>query len=576
MLGEYSRKQRRLSPEADPLRLGHGWDEADLARPWVMVESAGGESHPGSSHLGWLEGHVREGLIAAGFSPLSYHATDVCDGITQGSEAMSLSLAGRELLTLMVEYHLLSSHADALVCLSSCDKSIPAHLLALTRSGRPGALLPGGVMPPGTENYTLERVGTLRSEISQGHATPSDLQSFCSEACPTAGACSFLGTASTMQAMAEALGIAPTSSAWVPAQGNHQARLGRRVASMLASQAEHGLLSDSFFTAASLRNAAILLSAISGSTNALLHLAALARLLALPITGKELVEWGSQVPMILNVRPAGKHTTAHAWAAGGVPRLLWELRELLDLSTPTLDGTLLGTMLNQLHTEGWLAHQGGKLAVFGLAVDEVIHPLSDPFAEAPNLVWMTGNLAPEGAVAKPNAAAPEARRIVGRARCYHRSDPCLQDILAGKVEPGSVLIIAGEGPQAVGMPEQYYVTEALAAHPELSKQVALVTDGRFSGGSRGPMVGHVTPEAAAGGPIGLVRDGDLIEVDTTQARLNLIGSTDTELSTGQAEELLKERSQQTPYLHENTSSMRLLNLFRQHCVDAPHGAGWDL
>ena len=246
--------------------------------------------------------------------------------------------------------------------------------------------------------------------------------------------------------------------------------------------------------------------------------------LLLPITGKELVEWGSRVPMILNVRPAGKHTTAHAWAAGGVPRLLWELRELLDLSTPTLDGTPLGTMLNQLHIEGWFAHQGGKLAVFGLAVDEVTHPLSDPFAEAPNLVWMTGNLAPEGAVAKPNAAAPEARRIVGRARCYRRSDPCLQDILSGNVEPGSVLIIAGEGPQAAGMPEQYYVTEALAAHPELSKQVALVTDGRFSGGSRGPMVGHVTPEAAAGGPIGLVQDGDLIEVDTTRARLNLVGS----------------------------------------------------
>jgi dihydroxy-acid dehydratase len=575
MNSDYSRSKRREAPEADPLRMGHGWGKAELDRPWVLVESAGGESHPGSSHLGQLGQIVREGLIATGFSPLDYLATDVCDGITQGTDAATLSLAGRELLALMVEYHLVSSHADALVCLSSCDKSIPAHLIALARHHRPGLLMPGGVMPPTSDNLTLEHVGTLRSLVAQGKATPKELENFCCEACPTAGACSFLGTAGTMQALAESLGIAPPASAWAPALGNEQARLARALGYHLNAQAEKGIGAADFFTPGSFQNAAVVLAAISGSTNAVLHLPAIAHAVELDISGADIVRMGSQVPRILNIRPAGEHTTAHGWAAGGIPRLLMELRELLDLSVPIVTGMALGDYLTNLQASGWLERQQRKLAVFHLPVDDVIRPLSKPFAAPPSLTWVTGNLAPAGAIAKPAATLPEGRRMVGRARFYRSAQACLDDLLKGLISPGYVLVIAGEGPRGNGMPEQYYITEALAANPVLADTVALVTDGRFSGGSRGPMVGHVSPEAAVGGPIAAVHDGDLIEVDMVAGRLNLVGTAEGELTDEQARQLLADRLKTMEWKSE-PSPYRLANLFRNLAGSTDQGCGLEL
>lgn len=538
----HSQRMRQLGAEVDALRLGTGWGWDDLAKPQVLVESVGGDSHPGSVHLPSLGEVVCQGIAAAGGHPARYHCTDICDGIAQGTGAMNLSLASRDVIAMAVEMHAVAGHFDGLVLLSSCDKSIPAHLMAMARLGLPAILLPGGVMEAGPgraldsagtaeltyNTMTLEQVGTLSAHRRRGELSADEYRFYCEHACPGPGACSFMGTASTMQVMAEALGLAPPGSALRPSHLNAMIRGARQAGALALRLIDRGPLPGEILTQKALENALILHAAIGGSTNALLHLAALANEAGLAFDYGQVEEVNRRTPFIANVRPSGEHDTARLWYAGGVPRLMEELRSLIHLDARTVTGETVGENLEALGRSGWLERQSRFLAGHGLTLRDVVRAIEDPLEGRGAIAILRGNLAPDGAVVKASAVEPEMRRFRGRARVFNGQEQALGAIYGGAIAPGSVLLIRYEGPKASGMPEQFYVTEAVASDAALCRSVALVTDGRFSGATRGPCVGHVCPEAAAGGPIAAVEDGDLVLVDIEGGRLDVVGTGDEE------------------------------------------------
>lgn len=525
-----SQIMRRLAPEMDSLRLGCGWDKIDLSKPQVLVETVGGESHPSSIHLHRLAESVNRGVIEAGGTPARYDCTDICDGIIQGTEAMDFSLASREVIAMAVEMHLQAGGLDGMVLLSSADKSIPGHLLAIARLGVPALLMPGGVMEPGphshvlpNDNMTLEAVGTIYAQLRRGQIDPKEYEFLREFACPSGGTCAFMGTAGTMQCLTEALGIALPGTALQPPHLFITDRNCREAGRTILRLIRDNITSRDILTAKALENAITVHAALSGSTNAVLHLAALAAELDLPFDLERMQEINDRTPWLVNTRPAGRHPTTMFWYAGGVPRVMWELRDLLHLDALTVTGKTLGENLDDLHNSGWFMHQARFLLNYHLRPDEVIRPRDKPLSALGGLGVLYGNLAPNSAVVKRTAVAAEMQEFTGTAMVFDGQQAALDAIFAGQVLPGTAVVIRYEGPRGSGMPEQYYVTEAIASDPVLSKSVALITDGRFSGASRGPAIGHVSPEAAQGGPLAFVRNGDLIHVDIPGRRLDLVG-----------------------------------------------------
>ena len=523
----HSQEMRQRAPEADPLRLGVGWSEADLAKPWVLVETAGGDSHPCAVHLQTLAQDVRDGVLIAGGAVGRYDCTDMCDGVSQGTESMDLSLPSRELLAMAVELHARSGHFDGMVLLAGGDKSQPGHLLAAARLNIPTVILPGGVGDLGPSGFSLEKVGTIAAQLKRGEIDPHEYQFLCEHACLSAGTCEFYGTSGSMQVLSEALGMALPTSALRPAHLNLHRRGARQAGTRLVELIREKLTPDRILTEKAFHNALVLHAASGGSTNILLHLAALAEECGVPFSLKQVAELNDQVPLLVNIRPAGAHANSHLWYAGGAMRLMWELREHLHLDALTVTGQTVETNLSQLEAAGFFKQWPRFLENFGMTVTDVIRPVTDPIDPRGGLTVLWGNIAPEGAVVK-RAAVPEAMcAFTGKARVFHGQDKALAAIYSGGIQPGDCMVITGQGPQACGMPEMYYITEALAASKTLHESVALVTDGRFSGATRGPAVGHVAPEMVAGGPIGIVTEGDWIEVNLSEGRLNLVGTVET-------------------------------------------------
>ncbi|MHB8159729.1 MAG: dihydroxy-acid dehydratase [Thermoleophilia bacterium] len=516
-------QEMRWGPEVDPLRIGCGWEKEDLAKPWLLIESSGGDSHPGSVHLPDLVNDVREGASKAGLAVGRYSCTDMCDGIAQGTEAMSYSLASRELLAMAAELHYRSGHFDAWIAVSSCDKAIPAHLIAAARLNSPVLFFPGGVMHTGPGDISVDRMGELYARLRRGEISEDDYRYHGLTAAPCAGACNFLGTAVTMQILTEALGLALPTSACCPTTENEQSRLAKAAGAAAASLIARGLTSRDFISSQAIENALVIHAAAGGSTNAMLHLPALAAEAGLAFSWQRVREINECVPWILNLRPSGEHTADLFWYAGGVPRLMWEVRDRLNLDVITVTGRTLGENLEQLDAKGAFQAHSPQLANHGLAVRDVIHSLEEPLDDHGSLAVLFGNLAPEGAVCKRSSVVPEMIRFKGRARVFDGQSAALEAALTGGIKPGDAVIVRFEGPRASGMPEMFYLTAALAADRELNETVALVTDGRFSGATRGPCVGHVCPEAAAGGPISVVEDGDLVSMDLEERKLEIIG-----------------------------------------------------
>ena len=524
-----SQKMRKLAPELDPLRLGTGWTPDELSKPQIIVESTFGDSHPGSGHLDKLVNAACKGAAEAGGHGARYFATDICDGESQGTDGINFSLASREMIANMIEIHANATPFDGGVYISSCDKGMPANLMGLARVNIPSVVVTGGTMHAGPELLTLEQLGMYSAKYERGEIDEAKLNWAKQNACPSCGACSFIGTASTMQIMAEALGLALPGSALLPATSPDLVEYARRAGYQAVVLAKQGLRPSDIVTMDSFENAIMVHAAISGSTNALLHLPAIAHEFGISIDGDTFDRLHRGAKYLLDIRPAGRWPAEFFYYAGGVPAIMEEIRDVLHLDAMTITGKTLGENLDELKANGFYEHcqqlldEANARCGIKLTRADIIRPASDPIGTDGSIAVLKGNLAPEGAVIKHTACPREMFQAVLRARPFDSEEECLDAVLHHKVEKGDAVFIRYEGPQGSGMPEMFYTSEAISSDKELGRSIALITDGRFSGASTGPVIGHCSPEAQTGGPIALVEEGDLIEIDIPARKLNIIG-----------------------------------------------------
>src|SRR3972149_1549564 len=350
-----SQRMREENPEVDPLRLACGWTKKDLSKPWILVETVNGQSMPCSLPYYDLGLDIKDGIIEAGGTPGRYDCTDLCDGIMQGTEAMSYSLPSREVIAMAVEMHARGGHFDACVLVSGCDKAVPGHLLAAARLDLPTIFFPGGVMESGPEWYTLDMVATSFAQLRRGEMEKEEYEFLRQHACPTEGACAFYGTACTMQILSEALGLALPNSALLPPRSFIQRRLARRAGNQIVRLTQEGIRASYIITQKALENAITVLVATGGSTNALLHLPALAHEADLKFSYQLVQEISARVPFILNVHPSGRYPTDLLWRAGGAYAVFKEITELLHLDALTVTGRSRGEQLKALGRENYFA-----------------------------------------------------------------------------------------------------------------------------------------------------------------------------------------------------------------------------
>ncbi len=536
-----SQRMRGKAPEIDSLRLACGWTEEDLGKPWVLVETVGGQSHPGSFHLKDLAEYVVKGVYEAQGAPARYDCTDICDGIAQGTEGMNFSLASREIISFAVEFHFRAGHFDGAVLLSGNDKSLPGHLLAAARLDVPTIIVPSGVMDAGPRLMTLERVATIHSDLKRGKMGKDDYEFLRRYACPSAGACAFMGTAGTMQVLAEVFGLALPTAALCLTHTFQIKRLANEAGKRILDLIDKGLTARKILTKKSLENAMIAHAAIGGSTNALLHLIAIAKELGIKIDLDDFDEVNREIPFLCNVRPSGYYPTNYFYYAGGAQRVIKELKEYLHMDCPTVTGRTLEENLRGLEKEHFFERNAAFLQNYVAKVEDVIKSAKKPISTSGAIAILRGNIAPDGAVVKKSAVDPRMFRFTGKARVFDSQDAALEAIFRGGVKKGDVIVIRYEGPRGSGMPEQFYVTEAIASDPQFNTGVALITDGRFSGASRGPCIAHVSPEAAVGGPIAAIEDDDMIAVDIDGRRLELVGVGGREKTKGEINKIISRR-----------------------------------
>lgn len=573
-----SQKMRKLAPELDPLRIGTGWKKEDLDKVQVMIESTYGDSHPGSGHLNILVEEVRKGIEEEGGFGARYFCTDICDGESQGTDGINYSLASREMIANMIEIHANATPFDAGVYLSSCDKGVPGNLIGMARVNIPAVFVPGGTMNAGPEMLTLEQLGMYSAKFERGEISEEKLDWAKCNACPSCGACSFIGTASTMQIMAEALGLALPGSALMPATSPDLLAFAREAGrqSVRLATMEHMCPSD-IVTMESFENAILVHAAISGSTNCLLHLPAIAHEFGIEITGDTFDRLHRNARYLLDVRPAGRWPAECFYYAGGVPAIMEEIKEHLHLNVMTVTGKTLGENLDELRANGfyekcnhWL-DEFNKRYQLHLTREDIIRPYDKAIGTDGSIAILRGNLAPEGAVIKHTACPKEMFKAVLRARPFDSEEECLDAVLKHKVQKGDAVFIRYEGPKGSGMPEMFYTSEAISSDKELGKSIALITDGRFSGASTGPVIGHCSPEAVDGGPIALVEEGDLIEIDVKERKLNIIGVNGVRKTPEEIDEILKERRKnwkpRTPKYNKG-----VMGLFTRHAVSPMKGA----
>ncbi len=573
-----SQEMRKIAPELDPLRIGTGWKPEDLSKPQVIIESTFGDSHPGSGHLNILVEEVRKGIEKAGGHGARYFCTDICDGESQGTDGINYSLASREMIANMIEIHANATPFDAGVYLASCDKGMPGNLMGLARADVPSVVVPGGTMNAGPEMLTLEQLGMYSAKYERGEIDEEKLEWAKCNACPSCGACSFIGTASTMQIMAEALGLALPGSALMSATSPDLLEYARQAGEQAVKLATMpGMRPSEIVTEKSFENAILVHAAVSGSTNCLLHIPAIAHEFGIEITGDTFDRLHRNARYLLDVRPAGRWPAECFYYAGGVPAIMEEIKEHLHLDVMTVTGKTLGENLEELRRNGfyekcerWL-HEFNRRYNVNLTREDIIRSYDNAIGTDGSIAVLRGNLAPEGAVIKHTACPKEMFRAVLNARPFDSEEECLDAVLHHRVQKGDAVFIRYEGPKGSGMPEMFYTSEAISSDKELGRSIALITDGRFSGASTGPVIGHCSPEAVEGGPIALVEEGDLIEIDVPARKLNIIGVKGQRRSMEEIDEILEERRKNWQP-REPKYKKGVLRLFSQHAVSPMKGA----
>ncbi len=559
----HSQQVRKLAPENDPLKIGMGWTVEDLEKPQILVESTFGDSHPGSAHLNQFVEESMRAVSEAGGRGARYFVTDMCDGIGQGHDGINYSLAHRDMMAHMMEVHGNCTGFDGGIFIASCDKSVPAILMGIGRLKEMSAIVvTGGVMeahhilPKYVENdpacainelLTLEQIGKFDAQEKRGEIPAEQLDYYKQHACPSCGACSFMGTASTMQIMAEALGLMLPGTALMPATAPELKQAAYDAGRQLMKLVAEGIRAKDIVTMESFENAIMVHAAISGSTNATMHIPAIAHEFGFEIDADTFDRMHRGAHYLLNIRPSGDWPAQYFYYAGGVPRVMEEIKSMLHLDVLTVTGKTLGENLEELKKNGFYEHcdeilrEKSRQLGRQISRTEIIHTFDDAKGTNGSIAILKGNLAPEGCVIKHTACPKEMFHVTLKAKPFDSEEECIDAVLKGRVKPGDAVFIRYEGPKGSGMPEMFYTGEAICSDPVLAASVALITDGRFSGASRGPVIGHVSPEAAAGGPIALVEEGDLIRIDVENRLLAIVGVDGKELPPEEIDRILRER-----------------------------------
>lgn len=487
-----------------------GYGDDDLAKPLIGVANTWTEIGPCNFHLRKLAADVKAGIRAAGGTPLEFNTISINDAITMGTEGMKASLISREIIADSIELVARANMLDGVIALAACDKTIPGAAMALIRLDLPALLLYGGSILPG--NYNGEEVDIVSvfeaiGARAKGSISPEQLRAIEDVACPGPGACGGQFTANTMATIVQIMGICPMGMADVPAEDPAKADVAFRAGEMIIDLLENDLRTSKIITRAALENAIAAAAATAGSTNAVLHTLAFAREAGIPLTIDDIEAISLRTPVIADMRPTGRYMALHLYRAGGVPLLTQRMLEggYLDGNTLTVTGqTLAETAAEAVETPG----------------QDVVRPLDQPIKNSGGLVILKGNLAPQGCVVKLKGDEPDYHH--GPARIFDREEDAMDAVQNGEIVPNDVIVIRYEGPVGgPGMREMLSVTAAIVGQG-LGPSVMLLTDGRFSGGTRGLMIGHIAPEAALGGPIGLLQEGDTIEVNVKERRLDVL------------------------------------------------------
>src|SRR5450631_736554 len=496
---------------------GIGYSHADLAKPIVGVAHSWIETMPCNFNNRVLAAKVKEGIRAAGGTPMELNTIAISDGITMGTAGMRASLVSREVIADSIELVASAHHFDALVTISGCDKTIPGSVMALARLNIPGLMLYGGSIKPGWykgAEVTIQQVFEAVGEYASGRITEEELHELEEVASPGAGACGGQFTANTMAMAFEALGISPAGSSMVPAEDGRKLEVAVQVGELVMDVLRRGQRPSAIITKQALENAIAAVAMSGGSTNGVLHLLAVAREIGVPLEIDEFDRISERTPLLCDLQPGGQYVATALYEAGGVPLVLKRMLDagVLHADAQTVTGRTIGEhAMEAVESEG----------------QRVVRPLSEPLKSTGGFAILRGNIAPEGCVVK--LAGHERRLHSGSARVFESEEEAMKAVTERTIESGDVLVIRNEGPAGgPGMREMLAVTAALVGEG-LGEEVALLTDGRFSGATRGLMAGHVAPESIRGGPIGLVRDGDQITLDVEARRLD-VALTDEELA----------------------------------------------
>jgi dihydroxy-acid dehydratase len=488
---------------------GIGFDDDALSRPTIGIANTWTEAMPCNFHLRGLAEYVKRGVRAAGGTPMEFNTVAVSDGITMGTQGMKASLISREVIADSIELMARGYQFDAIVALCACDKTIPGCAMALARLDVPSVLLYGGSIAPGRwhgRDVTIVDIFEAVGAHAAGEMTDEELNELEGVVSPGAGACGGQFTANTMACAFEALGIIPGGSAMVPAEDEEKGTVAEKIGELVIRVLSDDLKPSRVITRDSLENAIACACASGGSTNVVLHLIALAHEAGIELDMDDFERISRQTPLLADLKPGGRFVATDLYRAGGVPLILKRLAEAGSLHGDAI--TVSGRTIGE---EAEAASEADG--------QEVVRPLSDPLKAEGGLAILRGNLAPEGAVVK--LAGTERKKQVGPARVFESEEECFRAVKAQGIRSGDIVVIRNEGPAGgPGMREMLQVTAAIVGEG-LGEEVALLTDGRFSGATRGLMVGHVAPEAVKGGPIAAIREGDEISLDVDARRLDL-------------------------------------------------------
>ena len=488
---------------------GIGYSAEDLAKPLVGVAHSWIETMPCNFNNRVLAAKVKDGIRAAGGTPMELNTIAISDGITMGTAGMRASLVSRELIADSIELVASAHRFDALVTISGCDKTIPGSVMALARLNIPGLMLYGGSIRPGRfkgVDVTIQQVFEAVGEYAAGKISEAELHALEEAASPGAGACGGQFTANTMAMAFEALGISPAGSSMVPAEDGRKLEVAERCGALVMDLLRRGERPSDVITKPSLENAIAAVATSGGSTNGVLHLLAVAREMDVPLDIDEFDAISARTPLLCDLQPGGRYVATDLYEAGGVPLVLKRLDEagVLDAQAQTVTGKSIGEHADEAReTEG----------------QRVVRPLDDPLKPRGGFAILRGNVAPDGCVVK--LAGHERTAHTGPAKVFDGEEPAMAAVLGHEIEPGDVVVIRGEGPSGgPGMREMLSVTAALVGEG-LGETVALITDGRFSGATHGFMVAHIAPEAVRGGPIAAISDGDVLTIDAEERRIDV-------------------------------------------------------